>query len=71
MADPITYTFQVEIEREKLVAMMKSYSIPVTDENIEDFMDRMQDLVDEDLDMDLDNTASYMADDLGIEPPSD
>jgi len=67
----VFYTFAVEIEGEKLKAMLKSYNIPVTEENVDDLVERIRDNFDEDLDLTMENCASYQADDLGIEPPGD
>jgi len=62
----IVHTIQIEIEDEKLKAMLKSYGIPVNEENIEDLLDRLQDDMDSDLELNLENVAATMADDLGI-----
>lgn len=71
MAKEVWHKVSIDIEDDKVRDMLKSYGIPRTDENVEELLDYLQEDYDEDLDLTLENCASRLADDLGIEPPGD
>ena len=56
----VFHKISVEIEDEKVRAMLQSYGIPMTDDNIEELLDYMQEDFDEDLDLLCDGQENFL-----------
>lgn len=71
MTKEVWHKITFELEDDKVRAMLKDFKIPTTEDHIEELMDYMQEDFEADLELVLENCASRLADDLGIEPPDD
>jgi len=66
---PIYHTITLEFDEEVIKRMLKDYNVPVTDENIDDVIERIRDDITSDEELTLENCVQYLADDLGVVPP--
>ena len=71
MKASVYHSITIEIDEENIKEMLKDYNVPVTQENIDDVVERIRDDITSDEELTLENCVSYLADDLGIVSPDD
>jgi len=67
----IWHKVSIELAEEDIKDMLKSFRIPINEENIESLVERVQEELEEDIQLTLENSASFLADDLDIVNPDD